>query len=195
MTTDIELQDWREQWQSETSIPADLRKSVERQSRLMRIGLLGDVAVTLVIGGGSIAWAMRRGNAEFAPVALAAWVFLAAAWMFVLIANRGLWSPPAMESSAFVDLSIRRCRSTLATLWFAVALFFAEIAFGLGWAYTHSVKGHIPLMRWLLFGSLRVDIVWIATAVFLGALIWYRRKKQMELARLLNLREQMTGAN
>jgi hypothetical protein len=50
-------------------------------------------------------------------------------------------------------------------------------------------------MGWLLFGSLRVDIVWMATAVFVSALIWYRRKKQMELARLLDLREQMAGSN
>jgi|ERR1700728_430187 hypothetical protein len=193
--TDLELQSWQEQWQSEPSIPANLRKSVERQSRLMRIGLLGDVAVTLVIGGGSIAWAMRAGNAEFVPVAIAAWVFLAAAWIFVLMANRGLWSPSAMESSAFIDLSIRRCRRTLATLWFAVALFFAEVAFGLGWAYTHSVKGRASLMAWLLFSSPRVDVVWLVTALFLGGVVWYRRRKQDELARLLELRHQMSGPN
>jgi hypothetical protein len=194
--TDLELQSWQEQWQSEPSIPTNLRKSVERQSRLMRIGLLGDVAVTLVIGGGSIAWAMRAGNAEFVPVAIAAWVFLASAWIFVLMANRGLWSPSAMESSAFIDLSIRRCRRTLATLWFAVALFFAEVTFGLGWAYLHSVDGgRVSLTAWLLFSSLRVDVVWLVTALFLGGVVWYRRRKQDELARLLELRHQMSGPN
>jgi len=193
--TDLELQNWQEQWQSEPSIPMNLRKSVERQSKLMRIGLIGDVAVTLVIGGGSIAWAMRAGNGEFVPVAIAAWMFLAAAWIFVLMANRGLWSPSAMESSAFIDLSIRRSRRTLATLWFAVALFFAEVAFGLGWAYIHSVDRRVSMRAWLLFSSLRVDVVWLVTALFLGGVVWYRRRKQYELVRLLELRKQMSGPN
>jgi membrane protein implicated in regulation of membrane protease activity len=191
MKADLKLDDWRAQWQSEPLISPDLRKSVELHSRLMRIGLVCDVVVTLVIGGGATAWATLSSDPEIVQVAIAAWLFLAIAWAFVLTVNRGLWSPSALEATAFLELSIRRCRSTLATIWFAAALFFAEVGFGLVWAFIHSAKTNTTLLRWLLFGSWQVDIVWLATVVFVTALVWYRGKKRRELARLLDLRVQM----
>ncbi len=191
MKADLELDEWREQWQSETSIPPDLRYRVERHSRLMKIGLICDAVVTVVMGGGTTTWALMSANADVWTVAVATWFFLAAAWAFVLTVNRGLWSPSALEASAFVDLSIRRCRSALSTTWFAVVLFLAEIVFGLSWAYLHSLKEHSALLPWLLFGSVRIDIVWVLTIAFLGAVAWYRKRKLGELARLVDLRAQM----
>lgn len=191
MNTDVELEIWREQWQAQTAVPVNLRRSVERQSRLMKIGLLADTVVTVVMGGGATAWAFLSSEPGVGLVAVATWLFLAAAWIFVLTANRGLWAPSALDTAAFVDLSVRRSRSALTTTWFAGGLFLCEVAFGLGWAYKHSVHGHTPLGSWLLFSSLRIDIVWICTIAFFGAMVWYRRKKRAELASLLRLGEEM----
>lgn len=195
MNTDVELEIWREQWQRDTAVPVNLRRSVERQSRLMKIGLLADTVVTIVMGGGTTAWALRSTDPDVALVAVATWVFLAAAWAFVLTANRGLWAPSALDTAAFVELSVRRCQSALTTIWFAGALFLCEVAFGLGWGYKHSVQGHAPLGNWLWFSSLRIDIVWICTVAFFGAMAWYRRKKRAELTSLLKLRGEMTAQN
>ena len=54
MKMDLELDQWREQWQSSAETPplSGLSKRVTRQSRLMRIALAGDMLVTIVIGGG-----------------------------------------------------------------------------------------------------------------------------------------------
>jgi len=46
MNADTELDMWREQWQSETAIPADLRRKVERQSRAMKLGVINAILVT-----------------------------------------------------------------------------------------------------------------------------------------------------
>jgi hypothetical protein len=159
----------------------------------MKIGLVGDTLVTLVMGGGTTVWAMRSPDSDVVLVAVATWLFLAAAWVFVLMANRGLWGPSGMDSAAFVDLSLRRCRSALMATWFASALFVCEVAFGLWWAYQHSIQGRMPVLNWLLFGSLRVDIVWVFTVIFFGAVAWYRRKKRSELSRLLQMRTEMTA--
>jgi hypothetical protein len=197
MNTDVELEIWREQWQGDTAVPVNLRRSVERQSRLMKIGLIADTVVTIVMGGGSTAWAVRSMDPDVVPVAVATWLFLAAAWAFVLMVNRGLWAPSALETAAFADLSVRRCQSVLTTIWFAAGLFVAEVAFGLGWGYKHSIQGRIPLRNWLLFSSLRVDFVWLCTIAFFGAIGWYRRKKRAELVSLLKLRGEIaahTGA-
>jgi len=190
MNADRELEIWREQWQSDASIPADLRRKVERQSRLMKIGLIGNGVVTVVIGGGSIAWALLSKDSAVALLAAVAWLFLAAAWTFVLTVNRGLWRPYAMDAAAFVDLSVKRCQGALKAVWFAGVLFVAEIAFNLSWIYLHS-NPHQTWLRWLLFGSVRIEIVWICAVVFFSLLVWYRRRKSRELAWLLGLREEI----
>lgn len=193
MNTDVELEIWREQWQADTAVPENLRRSVERQSRRMKIGLLADTLVTIVMGGGTTALALRSTDRSVAWVAVATWLFLAAAWAFVLTVNRRLWAPSALDTAAFVDLSVRRCQSALTTTWFAAGLFVSEVAFGLGWAYQHSVHGHTTLWNWLLFSSLRIDIVWICTVAFFGAMVWYRRRKRAQLVSLLKLREEIGG--
>jgi hypothetical protein len=53
------------------------------------------------------------------------------------------------------------------------------------------VKGKIPLLAWILFGSVRIDLVWLATVAFFVGISWYRRRKRQELSRLLDLKEQM----
>jgi hypothetical protein len=191
MNIDAELDVWRQQWQSEAVVPLDLRRRVERQSRFMKIALIADILVTIVIGGGATEWALRSPQPDIVLLAVATWLFLAAAWTFTLTVNRGNWSPCALDTAAFVELSVRRCRGRLATIRFAAGLFLVQIVFCLGWVYNHAPHQRKPLLIWLLFSSFSVDIVWLTTLVFFGFLIWYRRKKRAEWAYLLNLREQM----
>ena len=193
MSTDIELEVWREQWQAEPVVPPNLRRSVERQSRLMKIGLIGDCVVTVVMGGGATAWSLHSPGTGMGLVAAATWFFLAVAWTFAFVSKRGLWAPSAIDTASFVDLSIRRCRAALAATWFGASLFMSEIVFGLGWAYRHSIQDSEPLLRWLWFSSLRIDMVWICTLAFFGAIVWYRRRKKVELASLLALRSEMAA--
>ncbi|HLJ46594.1 MAG TPA: hypothetical protein VKU01_11335 [Bryobacteraceae bacterium] len=187
MNIDAELESWREQWQSETALPVDLRRRVERQTRWMKAALVGDLLVTLVIGGGVIWAAARSPQTDMFVLAGMTWVFIAAAWAFTLWVNHRNWSPSAMDTAAFIDLSIRRCRGRLAAVRFGVVLFVTEIVFCLAWIYQHDIRGQRPLLTWLLFGSLEIDITWLFTIVFAGLMVWYRRKKRAELEYLLRL--------
>jgi hypothetical protein len=190
MTADIELDVWREQWQSENVLPLDLRGRVERESLLMRIGLVVRILVTIVMGGGTAIWAIRSSESAVVLLAVATWVFLAVAWLFALAINRGNWSPSALDTAAFLDLSIRRCWSRLATIRFAAAFFVCDLMFCLGWVYCHSPEQRKTLAPWLFFSSISMDVVWLSTLIVLGFLIWHSRKKRAELAYLLKLREQ-----
>jgi len=187
MSIDSELELWREQWQSATAVPPDLRRRVERQSRFMKIMLAADVLVTVVIGGGTAAWAVRSPAPDTLLLAVFTWLFIGAAWMFSRHANRGNWSPAAIHTAAFVDLSIRRCRGRLASLQFGACLYVCEMAFCLGWIYHHAGPDRKPLVTWLLFSSTFIDMVWLGSAAFFAFLFWYRRKKRAELAYLLRL--------
>jgi len=193
MSQDTELDAWRREWQSQTTILADLRRQVERQSRWLKIGIAADILVTVAIGGGVIALAARWPQPDFVVLAVATWMFIAVAWAFGLAINRGNWSPAAMDTAAFVDLSIRRCRARLASAWFGACLGACEIVFNLAWVYRHSAEHRQPLLAWLLFGSLPMDLVWLFTLAFFGFLFWYRRKKHAELAWLLDLSGEAAG--
>jgi hypothetical protein len=192
MNLDAELDVWRRQWQSEAPVPLDLRKKVERQTRFMKIGLLADILVTIVIGGGTIVWALRSPQSDIVLLAAVTWLFLAAAWTFALRVNRGNWSPSTLDTASFVELSVRRCRGRLAAVRFGAILFVCNIVFCLGWVYNHSADARKPLLPWLFFSSLPIDFAWLATLAFSVFLVWYRRRKRAELAYLLNLSGEIT---
>jgi hypothetical protein len=179
MNPDTELEQWRGAWQSETAVPADLRRRVARQSRFMRIMLAGDILVTVVIGGGATLLAARSPRLDMLLLAGATWLFIAIAWVFRLVVSRGLWSPPAMDTGAFVELLIRGCRAKLAATWFGGGLFICEIAFCFTWIHGHSWQGP-GLSTWLIVVAISI--------AFFAFLAWYRRRKRAELAWLLGLR-------
>ncbi len=189
MTVDAELENWRREWQTADAVPLDLRKSVARQTRMMRLGVLGDVLVTVAMGGGTTWWAVSSRQPDVALLAAATWVFIAIAWAFALAVNAGRWEPSALDTKAFLDLSIGRCRARLATVKFGACLAVCEIAFGLGWAYRYSSQRK-PVLPWLLFSSIPIDFVWAFAAAFFCLLVWYRRKKKAELDYLLQVRQE-----
>jgi hypothetical protein len=190
MNVDTELEAWRRQWQSETGVPLDLRRKVQRQSLLMKLALVADILVTVTIGGGTAAWAAHAPHPSTILLAAWTWIVIAAAWTFTLTVNRGNWSPSAEDTAVFVDLSVRRCRARLEAIRFAAGLFVVQIVFVLGWVYNNSPAQSAPLLTWLLFSSLPIDVVWISTAAFFGFLVWYRRRIQDELAYFLSLEEE-----
>jgi hypothetical protein len=131
--------------------------------------------------------AARSPRPDMLLLAAATWSFIAIAWAFRLTITRGLWSPAAMDTAAFVDLSVRRCRAQLAATLFGAGLFVCEMAFCLGWIYRHSAP-RAALLRWL-FGTWFNGYVWLFSVAFFGFLAWYRRKKRAELAWLVSLGE------
>ena len=193
MNIDAELDVWRRQWQSGVEpVPPDLLRKVELQSRFMKIAFAADILVTAGIGGGVIALAVRSPKPDILLLAIVTWLFIFAAWTFSLTVNRGTWSPAALDTASFVDLSIRHCRARLAAVRFGTVLYLSEIAFCLGWIYRHAPQNRPSLLAWLVFSSLLIDMVWMCTLAFFAFLFWYRRKKRAELAWLLDLQRQIS---
>ena len=87
---------------------------MERGTRNMRLMLAAEVLVTVGMGRGYTMWAVMEPRTEIVVLAGAVWFFLAVAWMFAGVNRRGTWSPAAVSTAKFVDLSIRRCHRKLA---------------------------------------------------------------------------------
>jgi hypothetical protein len=174
---DLELESWRAQWQADAEVPADLRRKVALDTRNMRLMVALEVLVTVTIGGGSIVWAVLEPRAEMFVLSVAVWIFLAAAWSAAVITRRGGWSPVAVTTADFIELSIRRCRGKLAAARFGLGLYFVEIAFCLTWLYRDPAR-RVPAPA-IIFA--------VVTPLFLIGLARFRRNTRRELARLQEL--------
>jgi hypothetical protein len=186
MSMDTELEAWRREWVSGGADLPDLPLKVRRQSAFMRLMLVADVLVTVIIGGGVIFLALRSPQTDLVVLAIAVWFFLGVAWTFGVKNRKGCWTPAAMTTTAFLDISIRRCRAAIKTSTFGVLLYACEMLFCLGWIYHRkSHEAHRGLGAFLT--SPLLVVVSICTVGFIVAMVWYRRRKQNELACLLEL--------
>ncbi len=152
-------------------MPADLRRKVERGSRNLRLLLTLEVLIAVVLGGGSTLLATINQRTEMVVLSAAVWLFLGAAWTFALMTRRGTWSPVAVSTAEFLDLSIRRCQRRLASSGFGAGLYFVEMAFCLTWLYWDPARRE-PLPA-IIFS--------VATPIFVVGLVWYWRKTRAEL--------------
>ncbi|HLK18912.1 MAG TPA: hypothetical protein VKT81_08145 [Bryobacteraceae bacterium] len=182
MNLDTELELWRDQWQASAEPPVleDLSKRVARDSRMLRMMLLADILVTVVIGGAVIVYGIRNPRPATAILVAATWFFIAVAWFFALSNRRATWSPSASTTSAYLDLSIRRCRGNLRSVTFGMILYAVEMAFCLAWIFHETGVSRTLLIT-----------ISIVTLVFGGFLFHYRKRKLADLAYLTNLQHEL----
>jgi hypothetical protein len=190
MTSDPELDAWRADWQSADAIPPDLRRRVEQHIRAGRHTWWPPIAVTVVVGGWTLAWAVTSGERVAIQTALATWLFIAVTWATTLGLLRhfgGRRRPDAATTVAFLDFAIRVCRATRAGIVAGAvlyALFFVGILFWRFQAGPFTTAG-----EYLLSG--RVVAMGIVT-VLLGLAGWrWHGRLGVELESLLAMQRQI----
>ena len=81
----------------------------------------------------------------------------------------------ALTSSAYLEISIRRCRSAIRAFLFGMVLFVVEMLFCLAWIYNRT--GDASFLY-----STAMIAVGVATVVFFVGSLVYRARKKGELA-------------
>lgn len=184
---DVELESWRAQWETAVPPPADLKDRVDRETRMMRRFVVGEVLVTLVFGGGSVAWAALSRRTDALVLAFGVWVFIAVAWTISILLRRDAWSPATLSTAAFLDLSILRCRRRREAIAAQGVLYVLILAFDLAWIYYFGREpASHDAASFLTSGS--VLWVWLITAVLAIAAARWRQKLGRELETLTRLR-------
>jgi hypothetical protein len=89
MEADLELDSWRRHWQQREVALPDLKDLVERQTRMMRLWVVGETIVTTVFGGGSLALAALYRRTDLFVLAAGIWIFIAIAWAISYLLRRG----------------------------------------------------------------------------------------------------------
>jgi hypothetical protein len=192
MQADVELGLWKQQWRAEPHDPSALKQRVERETRAMRRFLLGEIAVTIVFGGGSLAWAALSPRTDALVLALGVWSFIAMAWTISFLLRRGAWAPVTATTTAFLELSILRCRRRRESIVAQSVLYVLIVGFDLTWIYfaqpSRTASGVIAFLT-----SGEIAWVWVVTLVLAATAVWQRQRLGRELEMLTRLQQQIAG--
>jgi hypothetical protein len=188
---DDELREWMADWQGDPEPAPEvrdaIRRRVRRQSFKLALYTAGEMSIGLVMLAFVIHTAVAR-PVLFNVTAMAG-LALAILWAvtYSLWSSRGTWRPSAATTTAFLDLSVLRCRRRLNALragWWLLAL---ELAIMIPWLHLLLSSGspHAPATSsyaaafgfLLLVASLAVVFLMVA-----------RRKALRELRELEELR-------
>jgi hypothetical protein len=193
MNTDVELQNWRQQWQSrpESADTADaverLRNRVLRETRWLKVSLIAPILVTLVIGGGMTLRALRSEQPLDVLFAIETWVFIVVTWVGCLWIASGTWRPLADTTAAFVDVSIRRREANVRGAIFGVCLYVGQLVFVLVALGAPSPGGLVALLT----SSFVMVAGWIGVPVGVSIAYWFLRRQRADLEHLRELKRQL----
>lgn len=190
MEADLELDMWRRQWQQGSPPLPSLRERVERETRWMRRFVIGEIIVTIAFGGGSLAWAALSRRTDVLVLALGVWAFIAIAWTISFLLRRGAWTPVTSTTTAFVELSILRCRRRRESIIAQAVLYVMILGFDLAWIYFAGGPGAGRSMMAFLMRS-EFAWVWVVTVVLAVVAVKQRQKLARELEYLTGLRGQI----
>ena len=189
--TDDELEVWRRQWHSQPAVPIDLIRKVERQTIYMRLEWILQVLPGL-IGLGTIIAAFIMQTVPWIFLAIGTWVFILIGWRFMVKNMRGVWAPTAQTTSAYLELSIERCRRKQKDFRFGNVMAMLLTSFVLIVVYQIlASSGALRTTRdyWITAAAFLYAIVIVSVVLLLQAV--KRKTTEKELAYLLNLQRQL----
>lgn len=190
MQADVELDAWRVLWQARAPAMPDVKALVERETRRMRRFVAGEIAVTIVFGGGSLGWAAASRGTDVFVLAIGVWLFIAIAWTLAFLLRRGAWTPAAATTTAYLDLAILRCRRRREAVMAQAVLYTMILGFDLTWIYFSTPPRATPgALAFLTSGA--IAWVWVVTAALAVAAVRYRQKLARELEALTGLRREI----
>jgi hypothetical protein len=193
MKTDPELETWQALWQADAQLPLDLRERAMRQVRRMRIMLAGDIAVTVIMGGGATVWALTSNHIAVRLLAAWIWTTIVAAWIFRYFNNRGNWTGAAPSTDAFFETWVKRCRETRRNLQFGFGLGIVQLVVSSAWVF-HELHRDLGISFRTFVIMPTVDFAWLCAGLLFAWAFQFYRKVSVDLAYARRLRDEwLTG--
>lgn len=121
MTTDIELEIWRQQWRDRTEPLPEWKRKIERQNRW--------TVAAIIVAGGCLAvstlWAVQSRSSFAVGLAAGMWLTTVIAGSYAWWVRRGAWRPCAQTTLAYMELAHRRAVAKTRQLRFSCYLLLA----------------------------------------------------------------------
>jgi hypothetical protein len=187
-----ELEMWRKQWQGQPAVVVDLIRRVERGTFEMRLGRLALWAPFSVSAITTILVALSPSVGRVLFVS-ALWLVGGLVGWFVRWNQRDVWTPDAETTTAYLELSIKRCQRTLRDLrvgrWVAV-LIPAFVLFGVYSFLNNLGVLDTALGFWITVATFLWTIGVVGFATWVGVHRGAQRARE-ELEYLLDLQRQL----
>lgn len=172
MTSDTELQNWKEEWRERTG-PLPQWKARIRRQNLWMAGSAALLGVALALSTG---WALRAGGSFAAGLASGMWLATVALGGYGWWVRRGAWKPGAQTTLAYMELAHRRAVAKARQLRFSSLLLLAvmvPIAIFLAWS-----RGGLGMRELALLAACGIELIFFHR---------YRRRKEREAERTRQL--------
>ena len=183
---DHELSAWMDDWQSEeprsATDPAAILRQVKRRSLGLKLLTAGELLLAAGALLGLTAFALRHPDPMDIAVMASFCLLTLAALAFALWNRRGLWSPAAETTAAYLALARNRARRRQEALRVSWGLLAAETALFIPWIWhtLHAGAGKPSLLSYTLsYGYLT-----LVAGVMAAVISWLERWTRRERARL-----------
>jgi len=187
-----ELDDMKQQWQTQAAAGPDLaalreRVATDNRNHRRTLTFLAFATLGALLLSFGHALGSAREDAWLSFVCTAAFATLV--WVVALWLARGTWEPRDGSTAAYLDVSIQRCRSVILAAPAGVVLYLAGLAGSLAW------KQRMLDLEWeqLLTMPSMIIAGWIGAPVYSLAMLWNAQRHRKRLALLLDLRRQLSG--
>ena len=187
MIVDSELQEWRRHWRAQPSVPVELFKKVERDTSYLRRYRVAEILPTMLLGGGSVSWAVVHPGAGSIVLAVVTCISIALAWVFSLRETRYLWTATVPTTAAYLDLSIRRCRWKMRNARYdsVQSVVLTAVVLWISHRIIEDFRG-TPRPLWLYLA-----LFVVVTSVLVACFESRRRRTKVELVHLLAIQRQL----
>lgn len=149
---------------------------VQRQSRTLRLVLIGEVILTLLVLGSVFSVLMRHGTAGSLKVAVAVVLYTAAVWAFTLWNRRGIWQPYGSTTAEFLALLRLRAERRIRSAWFCLVVVGLAAVLTAGEIVAAWRIGRVSSWKWG---------VWIGFGLYSAGMIvwsvWYGTRARREV--------------
>jgi hypothetical protein len=181
----------KQQWQAQPLAPPEvavLRGRIARETRTQRQTLVLGALVTVAALVYTLVAALREPSADrWFSLAFTATLY-ALTWLTALWVSRGTWRPHDESTAAYLDVSIRRCRSVIVAAPTGIVIYVACLIGTLFWK--QQVAG-IPWSTMLVHPAM-IAAGWIGAPLYAAGMLWNARRHRRRLAMLLDLKRQIS---
>ena len=187
MNMDLELADWRTDWQAQQPSDAamlrlDLRRMVERKRRNMALGLIGQLLAGAILLAFSAWFASTHRALEWILWAAVIWAGTFFAAGFAVWNKAGTWKALSQSNAAFLNLARQRCHRELRALRLGRWSLAVQLAIVTGWLSWDYAMHRLPMGPYFFGGGVTI----LLAAAYLE---WFAARERHSLRDLGRLNE------
>lgn len=193
MKEDVELKEWRRQWQAERSVPSALFQKQAPLTWLTRLRSLTVTGAMLSAAGIFIYWVINAQRLQVAVFSIWVLLSLVIAWIIRFRQDKGNWTGKAPNTHVFLESSVRRRRTVLRAVELNCIAVGVQLLVCISGTHYDAGKP-APSDIWTYL-TLTPNVLVVALAVaFFASMLRYWRIQKSQLSQFESLQQELESS-